>query len=120
MGIYSYSAMGLPITPIGFLRADIGPVWDRDASRMSEKREKNPAERLATNARPPAAHNAKRSKKNYASQNRKSGLRAAYAYKRRAFLTHRPKQGLNSNDGQLRRVSLATGLHTPYIQKYQP
>ena len=28
--------------------------------------------------------------------------------------------GLNSNDGQLRRVSLATGLHTPYIQKYQP
>jgi len=83
MGTYSYSAMGLPITPIGFLRADIGPVWDRDGSRMSEKREKNPAERLATNARPPAAHNAKRGKKNYASQNRKSGLRAAYAYKSR-------------------------------------
>jgi hypothetical protein len=28
--------------------------------------------------------------------------------------------GLNSNDGQLRRASLATGLHTPYVQKYQP
>lgn len=28
--------------------------------------------------------------------------------------------GLNSNDGQLRRASLATGLHAPYIQKYQP
>ena len=72
------------------LRPCLGP---RHVAYERETR-KNPAERLATNARPPAAHNVKRGKKNYASQNRKSGLRAAYAYKRSAILYHRPKQGL--------------------------
>ena len=59
---------------------------------MSKKsKKKKPAKRLATNARPPAACNVKRGKMNYARENRKRVLRAAYAYKRRAILTHGPK-----------------------------
>ena len=69
---------------------------------------KNPVERLATNARLPAVHNAKRGKNNYASQNRKSGLRAAYVYTRRAFLTLRPKQGLCMDDTTTVRLVTST------------
>ena len=66
------------------------PNWEETLAKLADA-----LFGTATNVRPPAACNVKRGKMNYARENRERVLRAAYAYKRRAILTHGPKQGLN-------------------------
>ena len=71
------------------LRPCLGQRW----RRLNAISGKNPAERLASDARSPNACSAKRRSLNCAEENRRSELRAAFAFKRRAAGARGPKQG---------------------------
>jgi len=73
------------------LRPCLGQRW----RRLNAISGKNPAERLASDARSPNACSAKRRSLNCAEENRRSELRAAFAFKRRAAGARGPKQDLN-------------------------
>ena len=55
-----------------------GPVWFGVGDAFEQKKQNNPAERVASNALLPAATAAKRGTLNYARQNRRSVLWLAY------------------------------------------
>jgi len=55
-----------------------GPVWFGVGDAFEQKKQNNPAERVASNALLPAAAAAKRGTLNYAQQNRRSVLWLAY------------------------------------------
>ena len=60
--------------------------WDRVRVAYEPNTQNNPAERPATNARTPAAGNAKRREMNYVCENRRSGLGAALGLYASRFL----------------------------------
>ena len=76
-----------------FSEEDIGPVWDRVSVAYEPNTQNNPAERPATNARTPAAGNAKRREMNYVCENRRSGLGAALGLFASRFLRPRSQIG---------------------------
>jgi len=78
------------------IRTRVRPCLGQRWRRLNAIRGKNPAERLASDARSPNACSAKRGSLNCAEENRRSELRAVFAFKRRAAGARGPKQGLRS------------------------